>query len=291
MLKTILSRVILSSIALSGFSSQAQEPFADEICNDCSTAQIENKAPTSMSNGQIHIIDAYSEVVKQYLAMAESGPGFALSHTSEIPVKNVAKESFEDIIEYITWLNNALSGNGFGAIDYNEIKPYVSSYNIDSAHRLANNPDMKYALQKGLRKYVDTSTPIKFVSLLKDVTTNFVLTRTFATLKPVSTIKFSDGTEYQFNPVRLVLDAATDKVFMEFKLINGSGKDGNNRIPEGNSYAGLQVSGDRELINRYISNAPSNTTIIGNIPTGGSSAGTVTMECDSQGSCAVTSIP
>lgn len=292
MFKIVFSCVIFLSIAFSSFSSQAQEPFAYKFCNDCSAAQMKNKARTSISNGKIHIIDINRVVVKQYFVLTESEGEFFISQASEIPTENIVKESLDDVVEYTTWLNNALSGNGIGELDYNAIKPYVSGYNINSAHQLTKNQNMKYALQKALQKYVDLSAPLKLVSVISDMGKNFASTITFSTLNPVNTIKFPDGTTYQFNQVSFVLDTATGKVLMEFKLINGSGTDGNNPIPEGNSYAGLQVIGSSEQIGRYISNAPANTTITGNISSGGDGfSGTVSMECDSDGKCTVTYTP
>ena len=150
---------------------------------------------------------------------------------------------------------------------------------------------LSHALQKALQKWVDVSAPLKLVSVISDMGKNFASTITFSTLNPVNTIKFPDGTTYQFNQVSFVLDTATGKVLIEFKLINGSGTDGNNPIPEGNSYAGLQVSGSSGQIGRYISNAPANTTITGNISSGGGLSGTVSMSCDSDGRCTVTYTP
>lgn len=287
--KYVLSSTLLLSSIFSVSPVQAQQQNYDyRFCNSCTPEQMKDKARNAISNGQIHIVDVNNATVKQYNRINESEGDFVISRTVEIESSSVVENSLDDMLEYVRWINGALSGNGVGALNYSTIQSHVSSYDISSAHQLTKNQNMKYALQNALQKWVNSSSPLQITSIASEMGTNFISTIAFANVSPLNTIEFPDGTTYQFKQVGFNYDTLTGELVVEFKLVEGSGKDGDESIPEGDSYSGLNVSGSKEQIGRYVDNAPTNTTVSGHIA---SSGGTVTMKCDSDGECTVTYTP
>ena len=281
--------VMFSSSLLSISPLQAQQNYDYRFCNSCTATQMKDKARNAISNGQIHIVDINNETVKKYNRIDESEGDFVISLTTEIPADSVVEDSLDDMLRYADWLNTALSGNGFGAIDFSAtIQPHLNGYNISSAHQLTKNQNMKFALQAAIAKWVSLSAPLQLTSIASNMGTNFVSTIAFTDVTPANTIRFPDGTTYQFKQVEFIYDTATGELVVEFELIEGSGRDGDEPIPEGDNYAGLTVSGSTEQIGRYVDNAPANTTVSGYSTSNG---GTLTMTCDAEGDCVITYTP